>query len=120
MLTAQTLGVAVRTKGAIPEWEPARHIIAVAVHECFTNTLRHARGDRLDVNAEKTENGLRISFTNNGIPPSGPISEKGGLAALRGLAEQAGGRMSISVDPVFRLTLELPGEVHHAVQSIDR
>ena len=118
--TAEKLGVHISVTGELPQAEPWKHIAVTGLHECFTNTLRHARGDRLDVDAEKTENGLRISFTNNGIPPSGPISEKGGLAALRGLAEQAGGRMSISVDPVFRLTLELPGEVHHAVQSIDR
>ena len=118
--TAEKLGVHISVTGELPQAEPWKHIAVTGLHECFTNTLRHARGDRLDVDAEKTENGLRISCTNNGIPPSGPISEKGGLAALRGLAEQAGGRMSISVDPVFRLTLELPGEVHHAVQSIDR
>ena len=118
--TARTLGVDVRVEGEMPEWEPARHILAVAIHECFTNTLRHAHGGALFVRVARDDGRVRAEFTNDGEQPGGPIRERGGLRSLRALTERAGGRMEIRTSPAFTITLTLPKEDDHGLSSGDR
>ncbi len=109
--TAKRLGVEVVVSGKLPQTQPAKHIIAVGIHECFTNTLRHAGGNKLNVCISENENLLTAVFTNNGDPPKGEICEKGGLKLLRALIERAGGEMTISASPDLSITVKLPKEV---------
>lgn len=113
--TAKRLGVRVTVTGTLPQIEPQKHIVATAIHECFTNTLRHAHGDVLQVSITETENNIVAEFTGNGEQPTGKIREKGGLVSLRALTEQAGGHMTIRTTPSFTVTLELPKEVENAI-----
>ena len=115
MQTAGRLNVRILVEGVLPETEPHRHIFVTAIHECFTNTLRHARGDCLRIAIEDRGDVLVAELTNSGIQPTGPIRETGGLGSLRTLTEQAGGRMTVSVSPAFSVRLELPKEVSHAL-----
>ena len=108
--TASRLGVTVFVTGTIPDCEPQRHILATAIHECFTNTLRHAHGNELYMNIEDDEDRLRVVLTNNGKKPAGEIEERGGLALLRDLTEREGGRMTILKNPSYAVVLELPKE----------
>ena len=101
----------VLTEGTLPSGGTAGEIAAAAVHECLTNTIRHAKGDLLHVRAEKKNGRTVLTLTNSGLKPCGPIAEKGGLGSLRRLAERAGGTMEIAYTPEFRLTVILPGEV---------
>ena len=119
MQTAARLNVRIIVEGPFPETEPHRHIFVTAIHECFTNTLRHARGDCLRIKVEDTGDALIAVLTNSGVRPEGPIQEKGGLRSLRRLTEQAGGRMTVSVSPDVSVRLELPKEVTHAPQRFD-
>ena len=118
--TAARLGVRVITEGTLPQTEPQKHVAATAIHECFTNTLRHARGNELRVAVTESADDYVIRLTNNGEQPAEPVQERGGLASLRKLAEYAGGSLAITVFPSFTVTLVLPKEVPHAVQSADR
>ena len=118
--TARTLGVNVHVEGRMPQWEPARHILTVAIHECFTNTLRHAHGSTLYMHIDETEARVTAGFSNDGEPPGGPIRERGGLGSLRALAEGAGGTMRVRTSPDFSITLELPKEDEDAFPSHDR
>ena len=108
--TASRLGVTVFVTGTIPDCEPQRHILATAIHECFTNTLRHAHGNELYMNIEDDEDRFRVVLTNNGKKPAGEIEERGGLALLRDLTEREGGRMTILKNPSYAVVLELPKE----------
>lgn len=110
MNTAVDIGMQVDIKGELPNAEPYRHIVATAMHECLTNTIRHADGDTLHVEIENQFNRYRLVYTNNGTVPTAPISEKGGLNFLRNLVEQTGGTMQITVTDGFALTIELPKE----------
>ena len=118
--TAQALGVRVEIEGELPEREPARHILAVAIHECFTNTLRHAHGSALALRIAEDDRWIRARFTNDGEQPSGPIRERGGLSSLQTLVERAGGCMRVQTTPVFSITLELPKEDEHGLPGNDR
>ena len=113
--TASRLGVTVFVTGTIPDCEPQRHILATAIHECFTNTLRHAHGNELYVNIGDDEDRLRVVLTNNGKKPAGEIEERGGLALLRDLTEREGGRMTILKNPSYAVVLELPKEEYYGI-----
>ena len=113
--TASRLGVTVFVTGTIPDCEPQRHILATAIHECFTNTLRHAHGNELYMNIEDDEDRLRVVLTNNGKKPAGEIEERGGLALLRDLTEREGGIMTILKNPSYAVVLELPKEEYYGI-----
>ena len=107
MRTAQNLGLQLEITGVLPGEEPLKRILATAIHECVTNTLRHAHGDRLQVSISESPGRLRAVFTNNGLKPDSPIRETGGLLSLRRMVEDAGGSMKIETVPTFELTVEL-------------
>lgn len=110
MNTAADIGMKVDIKGELPDAENSRHIAATAMHECLTNTIRHAGGDTLYVEVENWPGSYRIKYTNNGTVPDVPISEKGGLNSLRNLVEQSGGTMQITITDRYMLIIELPKE----------
>lgn len=111
LTTADNLGVSVIIDGLLPQNEPHKHIIATGIHECFTNTIRHAKGNMLFINITDEENTVKITFTNNGNSPKDKIAEKGGLLSLRTITEKVGGTMTICSVPQFSLTISLPKEI---------
>ncbi len=113
--TARRLGLTIRTEGALPEQDPIRHIVATAIHESMTNTLRHAHGDALTVSVTETETAVIVTLTNNGEQPTAEIIERGGLISLRELCECAGGRMTIRSVPELVIRLELKKEVEDEI-----
>lgn len=108
--TAKALGVDVLISGTLPQTEPAKHVVATGIHECFTNTLRHAKGDTLKLDLVTRDGRLEACFSNNGNRPEAVVIEKGGLSSLRSLAEQSGGTMEIVSSPEFMIKITLPLE----------
>ena len=107
---AEQLGLTISITGELPQSEHHKPIIATAIHECMTNTLRHAHGDELHIEVSGDDEMLAAIFTNNGDQPAGEIMEKGGLKSLRELIEEAGGSMTIQTNPVFAISIQLPKE----------
>ena len=105
--TANKLDIKLNLVGTLTEKEPQRHIIVTGIHECLTNTIRHAMGDELNVILEETETEFKAKFTNNGKAPKSEITERGGLLLLRTLVEQHDGTMEIDSAPQFMLRLVL-------------
>ena len=105
--TAERIGVTVDMKGAPPKEGKARSLLAAAIRECAANAVKHADGDRLFVEITGNAGERRITITNNGALPKGPIAEGGGLLALRRGVEAAGGQMIVQSLPAFSLTLSL-------------
>lgn len=102
---AKALDLVIQIDGEIPKnWKP---LIEVAIHECLTNTVKHARGRLVQVKITQDAENYIITLTNDGDPPAGPVRETGGLANLRALTEQLGGTMEIKSSPAFRLVLRL-------------
>lgn len=108
--TAEKLDMKVKVIGELTEMQPQRHVIVTGIHECLTNTIRHAKGDELTVRLEEDDNNIIARFTNNGIAPEHEIQERGGLALLRALAKECGGTMQLQSLPEFELTIKLPKE----------
>lgn len=105
--TANKLDIKLNLKGKLTDTEPGRHIIVTGIHECLTNTIRHAMGDELTIKLEETESELKAEFTNNGNAPENEIQERGGLLLLRTLVEKYNGTMEIDSAPKFVLRLAL-------------
>ncbi len=106
--TAEVIGVDVSITGLIPTEDPARIILAAAVIECASNTVKHANGDRLLVDVQSTEAELVYTLRNNGDAPKETIRESGGLLSLRSLVEKEHGTMLTAASPSFTLTIHLP------------
>ena len=111
--TAANLGVTVEVTGELPQLQPAKRIVATAIHECLTNTIRHAHGTHLSCTVADAGDAFAITFTNDGDVPTTPVAERGGLRTLRSLVEDAGGSMEIAVEPRFAIRLTLPKEGNH-------
>ncbi len=118
--TARKLGVDVEVYGTLPESDIRKAVLSTAIHECLTNTIRHAKGDRLYIHLSEQEEFLTAVFTNNGKQPEAEIRETGGLHSLRGLVENAGGQMHIQSQPEMRVTIIIPKEETDGLQSTDR
>jgi len=103
--TAQNIGVVLDIEGLLPQNAPLKEIFAVAIHECLTNTLRHAHGDLLRIDISTDSNNISAVFSNNGSAPEQPINEQGGLAQLRSMVEQNNGQMQVVSEPEFALKI---------------
>lgn len=109
--TAEKLDMKINVIGELTETQPQRHVIVTGIHECLTNTIRHAGGDELTVVLEEDANMLIARFTNNGKTPESEVKERGGLALLKALVEERDGTMQILWNPKFELIIKLPKEV---------
>ena len=105
---ADAVGVKLILNGDIPR--KLRKLIAIAIHECLTNTVKHADGSELTVDITDEDGMVTVVFTNDGKPPEGEISESGGLKSLRSTVEQFRGEMEIASEPRFMLTIRVSGK----------
>lgn len=106
LAAAKAVGVSIIFTGSLPpERSAARTLMESAVHECLTNTVRHAKGSELYVEVSREKQSWIIRCANNGIPPDEPIQEGGGLSSLRRRITQAGGTMQVTSFPRFMLIL---------------
>ena len=85
----------------------AERIIIMAIHECLTNTVKHAEGNELYVNIFNSHTAIMAEIMNNGKPPTHTVIESGGLLNLRHTVERAGGMMEIKSSPRFVLQVTL-------------
>ena len=107
---AADVGVKVTVNGEFPKEKDVREILALAISETITNTFRHAEGNEIYLTMEEDEKEFRCSLENNGMPPDGPITERGGLKHLRGYVENYGGEMRLEYGPGLILKLSFPKE----------
>lgn len=105
---AQAVDVTIVLEGELPESEKEKNILIAALHECLTNTVKHANGNELYVSIQSGDTSIMAKMTNNGAPPQGRIEENGGLKNLRRTIEAAGGIMRIESSPRFVLQVVLP------------
>lgn len=105
---ADRLKIQLVMDGPIPAQKAAQALVAAAIRECVTNCARHARGNEVQVSIARRRGFYRVTITNDGLPPKGPILEGGGLSTLRKRVERSGGEMSLAHTPRFALILYLP------------
>ena len=104
----EAIGVDAELTGMIPQEDPDRKILAAAVSECASNTVKHADGDQLKVVISRTDTEWVCVLQNNGLQPKEAIRESGGLLSLRTLVEKEGGSMQTRILPEYAITIRLP------------
>lgn len=107
--TAQSLHIKINLSGEFPENIQQKTAILTAIHECLTNTAKHAKGDCLNIRIKSEGAFISAEFTNNGQAPDKMIEEGGGLKNLRKIVERAGGIMTIESSPRFLLRIDFAG-----------
>lgn len=105
---ASVVGVRVEMTGSLPEEEIRRNLCLLAMKECCTNAVRHAGAQILFVTAEESDGVISLHIENDGSPPKGTVTPKGGLLNLRRQLEKYGGKMQIRSAPRFALTVTIP------------
>lgn len=108
MKAAEAVDVEIIKDGELPEDKGRKEILIAVIHECLTNTVKHANGNRLYLSVRSEETAVIAELTNNGKQPSEQIKETGGLKNIRYTVEAAGGAMTIKSTPRFMLQVELP------------
>lgn len=107
---AKAVGVKITFDGVMPQEESLQEIYFQAVHECLTNTVKHAKGNAMLVKTRRKDNEIVITVTNNGIKPKNEILERGGLKNLRTRVEMNLGQMTVKAQPQFELEIRLRSE----------
>lgn len=102
------MGVDIIQRGKLSDKKEINDVLMTALQVCLTNTISHAKGDKLYVRFYKSSMSFRAEFTNNGIPPIYKVKEGGGLQNLRNIVENEGGIMTIESFPNFKLMLKFP------------
>lgn len=105
---ADAVGVQMIFSGDKTLLHEVEDVASTAIHECLTNTVKHANGNVLMVNSEKHDNKIVMELTNNGVAPKGEISETGGLKSLRKIVEMRCGEMILDYKPRYILRIIMP------------
>lgn len=95
--------------------DEARHEVLHVVREALSNAARHARASRVEVEVTRTDEGLRLVISDNGVGfDPAALAEGGhhGLVNLRERAATAGGRLEIDsqVGRGTRIVITIPIE----------
>ncbi|MBO6159578.1 MAG: hypothetical protein J6P72_10030 [Firmicutes bacterium] len=103
---AESIGVRVELKGALPASLEERTLIGYAIRECAANTVKHGGGDLLSVRLVYRNQKVRVQLENNGRTVVGKIKESGGLLNLRRMAEKMDASMRVVTRPAFMVIFE--------------
>ncbi len=105
---ADAIGIQVKMTGSLPEHGDMFDVFMIAMRECLTNSARHADATQLQITVQEDEKAVSMHITNNGNPPKGEVTPKGGLANLNRNVKDCGGIMEIQSQPDFVLTVTIP------------
>lgn len=107
--TFRGMDVSVEVRGALPEDEAVADAFAEIAVECVTNAVRHGYATRIQFHLFHNDC-WHMMVTDNGIPPTGPIREGGGIGGMRRRMARLGGSMELYTSPRFRIELSVPKE----------
>lgn len=110
MQKAEGMGVSLEIEGEIPESSDNKDLVLTAINECLTNCVIHAKGSKVFVEINENESEFSVNITNDGIAPTAPITEGGGLSSLRKKAKKAGAKMLVLWERGFQLCLVMKKE----------
>ena len=107
--TFQGMEVAVEFQGALPEDTQTAEAFAEIAVECVTNAVRHGYATHIQFHFFQNDC-WRMTVTDNGLPPTKPIREGGGISGMRRQIQQLGGVLELHTAPRFRIEISVPKE----------
>ena len=104
----KTIGVTISLDGELPENDIDGYIFADIVREGTANAVRHGFATEVYVRLSCSDGVRHLEISDNGRPPSGPVTEGSGIEGMRGKLAQRGGSLLVAAHPRFILNAELP------------
>lgn len=105
---AAMVGIRVEMTGSLPREDHLHRLFLLAMKECCTNAVQHAAASTLWVTVEKEDKVTYLHIENDGKPPEGDVTPRGGLLNLMGQLEKWKGEADIQSAPCFALTIKVP------------
>lgn len=92
-----------------PETEDSEslQLFSIAVEEAMTNAAKHGGANNLFIHLSETDDMLSAELSDDGTGLCGVFTEGGGLSTLRQRLEQTKGKMWISTENKFVLTVQI-------------
>lgn len=107
--TFRSIDVSVEIQGELPENREVAENFSQIAAECVTNAVRHGYATCVHLHFFQNDC-YRMTVTDNGIPPAGPIREGGGITDMRRRIHLLGGNFELYTLPRFRIELSVPKE----------
>ena len=107
---ADATGIKLDVSGEMPVDEKVQKLFMEASAEALTNAISQEKKKTLEIILTETESSYSITFKNDGVKPTEPIVEGGGLTNLRRKVEEQFGTMEISIEPEFSLNVTVRKE----------
>lgn len=105
--TFQGMEVSVEIQGNLPDDVEVADSFAEIAVECVTNAVRHGYATRIQFHFFQNDC-WRMTVTDNGIPPVGPIREGGGISEMRRRIHRVGGTLELYTVPRFSIQIFVP------------
>lgn len=110
------IGVDLAVEGELPDDNLVAFAIVSTIRESATNAVRHAQALLIEATIEtftvEDEDGpttfVELDVVNSGTAPTSPFREGSGIAGMRHSVEAAGGTMTISTHPRFKVHARFP------------
>lgn len=103
------IGVDIDFKGEFPKKEQEWDLFIDIIRESTTNAVRHGLATKIIIRIDKKEEEFHLTITNNGYIPNNPIKLGSGIKAMRKKTRALGGTLEIKQDPIFTLSVTVPG-----------
>ena len=108
METARDVGVNITISGDAFQDESVEEMITLLSSEILTNAVKHSKAQNMYIDVKYKMNKYTVIFTNDGIQPTYPITERGGLSNMRKKIERIGGTIKVESIPIFKITIKIP------------
>ena len=103
-----SIGVDIEVIGSLPSDPEIGQLFADIAREAITNAVRHGLATHVSILMDDPDGDYRLQIANNGHPTKS-FREGDGIKGMRKKVEPFGGKLNITVDEQFILTVNLPG-----------
>lgn len=103
------IGVDIKFEGELPDDIQQASLFVDIIRESSTNAVRHGFATQININIELKENEYKLTINNNGHTGNEPIIPGSGIKVMKKKVSGQGGNLNITHQPLFTLSVVLPG-----------
>jgi len=91
-----------------PLYPSMEYVLFRNAQEAITNAVRHGAAGTVNIRLDYRRNEIALTIANNGDLPEAPLTQGLGLRGMKERIMMLGGRLEVTVSPVFAITTTLP------------
>ena len=107
------IGVDIRFEGELPNNLEQAGLFIDIIREGSTNAVRHGFATQINIKSEPVEDEYRLYISNNGRARTTPFIPGSGIGTMRKKVAAHGGALEITHQPLFTVSVVLPGGERH-------